>query len=232
MSGLGRTTWWVSVGLHAVALLALRQLPVQAREAAEPETVELVAPPEPPPPPPPVAPKPPEPEAKPAPEPEPEPQKAPPPPPKADKPPPKVRAAVPTAPGPGSADAPTIAGDFSNEPPPAPVAAPAPSAPAAAKPVEVAEPKCTEPLVKAKPLEPAQPVMTDAMREAGLAGKVRIELKIAADGHVTSAKVLEGLGSGFDEAALQSARATTFAPATRCGEAVASTFVMAVRFTL
>ena len=232
MSGLGRTTWWVSVGLHAVALLVLRQMPVQAREAAELETVELVAPPEPPPPPPPEQPKPAEPEAKPEPAPEPEPQKAPPPPPRADKAPPKAHVAVATAAGPGSSDAPTIAGDFSNEPPPAPVAPSAPAAPPPPKPVENEEPKCTEALVKAKPLEPAQPVMTDAMREAGLAGKVRIELKIDAAGNVTSAKVLEGLGSGFDEAALQAARTTTFAPATRCGEAVASTFVMSVRFTL
>ncbi len=231
MGGLGRTSWWVSVGLHAVALLVLRQMPVQAREAVELETVELVAPPEPKAPPPPDQPKPPEPEAKPEPAPEPEPQKAPQPLPKSDKAPPKAHAAVATATGPGSADAPTIAGDFSNEPPPAPVAAPMPSAPPP-KPVENETPKCTEPLVKAKPLEPAQPVMTDAMREAGLAGKVRVELKIDAAGNVTSAKVLEGLGSGFDEAALQAARTTTFAPATRCGEAVASTFVIAIRFTL
>ena len=239
MKWYGRTTWWASVALHTVALVVLRQMPVQAREPAMPETVELVAPPEPPPPPPaPPTPPPPEPEPEAKPEPAPEPPPAdtppPPPPPKAAKPAPKAGPAIATADGPGSADAPVIAGDFSggssteSAPPPS---APAPAAPAP-KAAEPDEPKCTEALVKAKPLETPQPVMTEAMRDAGLAGKVRIELKLDEEGHVVSAKVVDGLGPGFDEAALAAARSYTFAPATKCGEPVRSTFSLSIRFTL
>ncbi|APR83765.1 Ferric siderophore transport system, periplasmic binding protein TonB [Minicystis rosea] len=117
-------------------------------------------------------------------------------------------------------------------------AAPAPSAVAATeKPApKTLAPKpadaCEEPPVKPKPRGVTQPAYTTAAREANVEGKVRVEVSVAADGSVTSARVLAGLGYGLDEKALEAARRATFEPGTRCGKAVAATFVIAFRFTL
>jgi protein TonB len=91
---------------------------------------------------------------------------------------------------------------------------------------------CEEALVKPKALSMPHPSYTDAGKAAGIEGKVRVELKIDAQGQVTSAKVLEGLGMGLDEAAIASLQGATFSPATKCGKATATTFVVAVRFAL
>ncbi|AKV01485.1 Ferric siderophore transport system, periplasmic binding protein TonB [Labilithrix luteola] len=91
---------------------------------------------------------------------------------------------------------------------------------------------CAEPAVKAKALTLSQPAFTREAREANVSGKVRVEVTVDANGHVTSARVLEGLGYGLDEAALAAARAATFEPSTRCGKPVASTFVIGMRFSL
>lgn len=118
------------------------------------------------------------------------------------------------------------------------VAGPAPTATAT---VEKAAPKalapkpadaCEEPPVKPKPRGVTQPAYTTAAREANVEGKVRVEVSVAADGSVTNARVLAGLGYGLDEKALEAARRATFEPGTRCGKAVAATFVIAFRFTL
>ncbi len=102
------------------------------------------------------------------------------------------------------------------QPPPAPAAVPEP---------------CREELAKAKPVDVPVPAYPEAQRESGIAGKVRVRLKLDATGRVVHAEVLEGLGEPFDTAALEAARAATFEPATRCGEAVASTFTLGIRFT-
>lgn len=91
---------------------------------------------------------------------------------------------------------------------------------------------CTEALKKPKATSITQPAYTAAAREAGIAGKVRIELTVDATGRVASARVLEGLGHGLDEAALAAARAATFEPGTRCGKPTTATFVIAIRFSL
>jgi protein TonB len=101
-----------------------------------------------------------------------------------------------------------------------------------AAPAPAAADACTEPVVKPKVLSITQPAYTPQAREANVAGKVRVELTVDATGHVSSARVLEGLGHGLDEAALTAARAATFEPATRCGKAAPSTFVIAMRFSL
>lgn len=103
--------------------------------------------------------------------------------------------------------------------------------PPAARPKANAEDACQEPLVKARPVTVPEPSYTEAARAGGVAGKVRVEMAIDATGRVTSAKILAGLGYGLDEAALASARRATFEPAVRCGRPVASTFVIAMRFS-
>ena len=76
------------------------------------------------------------------------------------------------------------------------------------------------------------PAYTEDARAAGVEGKVRVEIAVDASGAVSSARVLEGLGHGLDEAALDAVRGATFTPAARCGSPVGSTFTLSVRFAL
>lgn len=91
---------------------------------------------------------------------------------------------------------------------------------------------CPEPPTKPRVISVTQPAYTAEAREANVAGRVRVELTVDGTGHVASARVLEGLGHGLDEAALVAARAATFEAGTRCGKAASSTFVISMRFTL
>ncbi|MET0384874.1 MAG: energy transducer TonB, partial [Polyangiales bacterium] len=95
-----------------------------------------------------------------------------------------------------------------------------------------AQPTCDQPLVKPKPIDMPQPAYPSQAREAGIAGKVRVELKVDASGRVVSARVLEGLGHGLDEAALEAARTARFEPATLCGAPTETSFVIGMRFNL
>jgi protein TonB len=91
---------------------------------------------------------------------------------------------------------------------------------------------CEPPLVKARALELPAPAYSEEARAASIEGKVRVELTVDSTGRVASARVLQGLGHGLDEAALAAAKEGRFEPARRCGEAVESTFVISIRFTL
>lgn len=91
---------------------------------------------------------------------------------------------------------------------------------------------CAEEPVKPKPLNVVQPAYNDEARAAQIEGKVRVELTVDAEGAVTAARVLAGLGHGLDEAALEAARASTFEPGTRCGKAAVATFTIGMRFSL
>lgn len=71
----------------------------------------------------------------------------------------------------------------------------------------------------------------DAKRE-GLEGIVSIELVIGTDGNVTSARVLDPVGHGFDEAALSAAKRFTFKPALRDGKPVVAKIRYAYTFRL
>ena len=90
--------------------------------------------------------------------------------------------------------------------------------------------ECTEPLVKPRRKLISTPQYTAAAREAGVEGLVRVEVSVAADGSVTGARILAGLGHGLDEASLEAARRAGFDPATRCGKPVAATAVLPFRF--
>jgi protein TonB len=94
------------------------------------------------------------------------------------------------------------------------------------------EEECTEDIVKARPSSMVRPSYTDDARRARVEGRVRIELSIDEAGNVTDARILQGLGHGLDEAALEAARHMHFTPATRCNRPVAAPFVIAMRFVL
>ncbi len=99
-------------------------------------------------------------------------------------------------------------------------------------PASTAAEACAEPPTKPKVVSITQPAYTPEARDANIAGRVRVELTVDATGHVSAARVLEGLGHGLDEAALVAARAATFEAGTRCGKAAPATFVISMRFTL
>ena len=107
------------------------------------------------------------------------------------------------------------------------------SAPASAKTLTHVAPKadeCSDPPAKPHPLSRPAPAYTDAARAAGVSGKVRVEITVDEQGRVVSARVLQGLGYGLDEAALAAARAMTFEPAVRCGRASPATFKIGFNF--
>jgi protein TonB len=91
---------------------------------------------------------------------------------------------------------------------------------------------CDEALQKAVPERIIRPEYTHAARMAEVEGRVRLEIQIDEMGFVRDAKVLSGLGHGLDEQAVAAAKRMQFKAATRCGKAVASTFVLAMRFAL
>jgi protein TonB len=92
---------------------------------------------------------------------------------------------------------------------------------------------CSEDIQKAKPLNIVQPTYaSEEARAASIEGKVRIQITVGVDGTVVHAEVIQGLGYGLDEAALEAARASTFEPGTRCGKPVETTFTMGIRFSL
>ena len=99
-------------------------------------------------------------------------------------------------------------------------------------PAATAAEACAESPTKPKVVSITQPAYTPEARDANIAGRVRVELTVDATGHVSAARVLEGLGHGLDEAALVAARAATFEAGTRCGKAAPTTFVISMRFTL
>ncbi len=94
-------------------------------------------------------------------------------------------------------------------------------------PPEAFEPAPPEPpkkvvKVSAKPAQISKPEYPMQALRAGIEGTVLLELEINSEGRVTSVKVLEGLGYGLDEAAVDAALSWRYHPATINGEASAS----------
>jgi len=215
---------------------------------AEPET-EVEPPPKPPEPEPEPEPEA-EPEVEPAPETEPEaePEPEPPPPPPRPRPAPPPPSSPPVAPaaapdfgvkmsggvGPGGLAMPE--GDPAGKPggggkPPAPERVVKKSrtlAPALAKPETKG---CVEPDTKPKPESMPQPEYADSARAAGVQGKVRVRVTVGVDGKPSKAEVVQSLHPELDEAAKRAVLDARFSPATRCGEPVAATFTIGVRFS-
>jgi protein TonB len=91
---------------------------------------------------------------------------------------------------------------------------------------------CDEPPAKPKPISVPQPSYTDDAQAAAVEGKVRVQLTVDETGTVIDVKLIQGLGHGLDEAALQAARKAIFEPALRCGRPARATFTIAMRFKL
>jgi protein TonB len=91
---------------------------------------------------------------------------------------------------------------------------------------------CSDPIVKATATTMPHPEYTEDARAASIEGKVRVELTVEPDGSVSAAKTVEGLGHGLDEAAVAALKDAKFSPATKCGKAVPSTFIVGIRFAL
>ncbi len=94
------------------------------------------------------------------------------------------------------------------------------------------DPDCVEDLVKPKMDHQVQPTYPPEAQQANVEGKVRLEVTIDASGHVTSVKVLNGLGFGCDEAATVAVKQWSFVPATKCGKPVPTTIKMGISFGL
>ena len=70
-------------------------------------------------------------------------------------------------------------------------------------------------------------------RKDGLEGRVVLQLTVDETGRVSKAKVLQGAGHGFDEAAVKGAlTALRFKPAKLGGQAVATEIAYTVNFLL
>ena len=102
----------------------------------------------------------------------------------------------------------------------------------AVKQLAATDPGCTEDLVKPKLEHQVQPSYTPQAQQAGVEGKVRLEVTVDATGHVTQVKVLNGLGFGLDENAVAAVKQYTFTAATKCGKAVPTTIKMGISFGL
>jgi len=73
---------------------------------------------------------------------------------------------------------------------------------------------------------------TEEARRRGLAGEVVMEIIVRRDGSVGDVKVLQGLGSGLNDRAVQAVRQWRFAPAERLGTPVDVIVEVSVEFRL
>ena len=73
---------------------------------------------------------------------------------------------------------------------------------------------------------------TEDARQRGLSGDVVLEIVVRRDGSVGDIKILQGLGGGLNDRAVQAVRQWRFAPARRQGVAVDVIVEVAVEFKL
>jgi len=81
-------------------------------------------------------------------------------------------------------------------------------------------------------LREVKPTYTESARQRGITGEVVLEVVVQRDGSVRSVRVLEGLGWGLDERAIEAVRQWRFAPARRMGQPVDVLVEVAVEFRL
>lgn len=224
---MSQRSWIMGVSVVAHAALAVGIGRIEAKTVHEATAIEIAEVAPPPPPPAPI-------EAKPAPE------------PKAEA----TRKVAAVAPAPTEAPAETpqlgaalpdfglsLSGGVGGDGIAVPVAAAAPrvAAPVVKKelsalPAAVPADACSE-QSKPKPKNVPQPAYTAAASAAAIEGKVRLSLTVDELGNVIDVKVLQGLGYGLDEAALDAARQASFEPALACGKPVRATFTISMRFS-
>jgi TonB family protein len=81
-------------------------------------------------------------------------------------------------------------------------------------------------------LREVRPDYTDEGRRRGVEGDVVVEIVVRADGSVGSVKLLQGLGAGLDQRAIDAVRQWRFNPARRYGTPVDVIVEVAVEFKL
>lgn len=81
-------------------------------------------------------------------------------------------------------------------------------------------------------LKEVKPEYTEDGRLRGLEGDVLLEIVVRRDGSVGDIRILQGLGAGLDQRAVQAVRQWRFAPARRLGAPVDVVVEVAVEFTL
>ncbi len=77
-----------------------------------------------------------------------------------------------------------------------------------------------------------KPPYPEEARRAGVEGRVTLQITIDETGKVTSAKVIQGVGYGLDEAAREGMLKARFKPAFKAGEPVATLLTFVYRFEL
>jgi periplasmic protein TonB len=81
-------------------------------------------------------------------------------------------------------------------------------------------------------LREVRPDYTEEARRRGIEGDVVLEIVVRADGTVGNVKVLQGLGGGLDQRAIDAVRQWRFSPARRFGTPVDVMVEVAVEFSL
>jgi protein TonB len=81
-------------------------------------------------------------------------------------------------------------------------------------------------------LREVKPHYTEEARRSGAEGDVVLEIVVRADGSVGDVTVLQRLGSGLDQQAVEAVRQWKFSPARRFGTAVDVLVEVAVEFKL
>jgi TonB family protein len=81
-------------------------------------------------------------------------------------------------------------------------------------------------------LREVRPTYTEAARMRGITGEVVMEVVVHRDGSVRVGRVIQGLGSGLDERAIDAVRQWRFSPARRLGQPVDVLVEVAVEFRL
>jgi TonB family protein len=81
-------------------------------------------------------------------------------------------------------------------------------------------------------LREVRPDYTEDARRRGIEGDVVLEIVVRSDGTVGNVRVLQGLGGGLDQRAIDAVRQWRFSPARRLGTAVDVMVEVAVEFKL
>ena len=81
-------------------------------------------------------------------------------------------------------------------------------------------------------LREVKPDYTEDARRRGLSGDVVLEIVVKSDGRVGAVRVMQGLGAGLDQRAVEAVRQWRFSPARRLGTPVDVLVEVAVEFRL
>ena len=81
-------------------------------------------------------------------------------------------------------------------------------------------------------LQEVKPDYTEEARRRSLSGDVVLEIVVRSDGRVGAVRIVQGLGAGLDQRAVEAVRQWRFSPARRFGTPVDVLVEVAVEFRL